>query len=343
LKKIGYCLIGCGRISKSHLPAIASLKDMIDFVATVDTDRSKAEEAAKNFGARKVYTSIEEALLDPEIEAVDICLPHHLHEPVAVQAANHKKHILIEKPLARNLEEADRVIESAEKNGVKLMVGQSRRFTNAVFESKKIEERGEIGEVKNIVATMFGYMPEPATPWWSSSELSGGFLMSLWAPHILDYILWIYGEKPSSVYAQMHNVRPEKWDGEDEVNIILNFSNRAMANIYMSWNVKQETDQDSSRMWSSKSGRYERIVVGNKGALILEDDTELYLNGKKIVGGPQEPDNFHLEIKEFISSILEDREPLTSGKDNRKVIEVMDACRISSKEHRVVYLDERSE
>jgi predicted dehydrogenase len=96
-------------------------------------------------------------------------------------------------------------------------------------------------------------------------------------------------------------------------------------------------------MWSSKSGRYERIVVGNKGALILEDDTELYLNGKKIVGGPQEPDNFHLEIKEFISSILEDREPLTSGKDNRKVIEVMDACRISSKEHRVVYLDERSE
>ena len=145
MKKIGYCLIGCGRISKSHLPAIASLKGIVDFVATVDTDRSKAEEAAKNFGARKVYTSIEEALLDPEIEAVDICLPHHLHEPVAVQAANHKKHILIEKPLARNLEEADRIIESAEKNGVKLMVGQSRRFTNAVFESKRIVERGAQG------------------------------------------------------------------------------------------------------------------------------------------------------------------------------------------------------
>ena len=160
--------------------------------------------------------------------------------------------------------------------------------------------------------------------------------MSLWAPHIVDYILWIYGRLPSSVYAEMYNLRPDKWEGEDEVNLALNFDNSAMAHVYMSWNVVRGVAQDSSKMWSSKEGRYERVVVGEKGRMILEDDTELSVDDVKIVSGPQQPSNFYLEIREFIAAINEGREPLTSGQDNRKVIQVIDACRTAAARHCIV-------
>ena len=339
---IGYCLIGYGRIAQAHLAAVASLKESIRLVAIVSRNTAKAEAAAKDFGAKKVYSTIEEAVRDREVEAVDICLPHHLHESAAVLAARQGKHILIEKPLARNLEEADRIITAAKSGGVTLMVGQSRRFTNAVFESKKLVEEGRIGRVRNIVATMWGYMPEAPVAWWKSSRLAGGLLMSLWAPHIVDYILWIYGQPPSSVYAEMYNVRPDKWEGEDEVNLAFNFDNNAMANVYMSWNVVEGVAQDSSKMWSSKNGRYERVVVGERGRMILEDDTELSVNGEQVVSGPQEPSSFYLELREFVAAISEGREPLTSGRDNRKVIQVIEACRVAAAKHCVVGVERKA-
>lgn len=331
-------VIGCGRVAYSHLPAIKELGNMAQLVAAVSRTKGHAEKAAREFGAKRCYTSLEEALQDSEIDAVVLCLPHHLHASVSIKAAKHGKHILVEKPMANTVEEAEEMIEAAEKNGVILMSGQSRRFYNAVLESKDYLDKGKIGKLININATLFGYVDKPPTPWWSSAEKTGGLIIPLFGSHTIDYILWLFGKAPSRVYAETYS-NNSSWEGEDEANIIMGFDDGSMASVTMSWNarlVKISGIEADKKILPTPI--YNRYVIGSKGTMHIEDELELSLNGEKLVSGEQKPDNFHLQMKEFVTSIIEKREPLASGKEVKKVIQVMEASQMSAKEHRVVYL-----
>lgn len=343
MSRMGLCLVGLGRIAQSHLSAIAELKDILKLRAVVTRDPDKGKMVESEYGAEKIYASLDKALEDPEIEAVDICLPHHLHADAAISAAKAGKHVFIEKPLARNLEEADRIIEAAKSAGVKLMVGQSRRFTRATLESKKIIEEGTIGEVCNISCTMFGYMSKPAVSWWESAEKTGGFIMPLWGAHLFDYVLWVYGKKPVRAYCEARCLNPEKWEGEDEVMAVLGFDKGEMACVQMSWNVRLQPEgagaQLAGRMWSSKGGRYERVVIGKKGTIVLQDDDDLFLNGEMKLSREGAPNNFRLELEEFGRAILEGREPMASGREIRSVVEVIDACQRAARTHEVISLE----
>jgi len=337
-KRVGLAVVGCGRVAYSHLTAIKELSDMAELVATVSRTKEHAEEAARKFGARRYYISLEEALQDSEIDAVVLCLPHHLHASISVKALEHGKHVLVEKPMANTAKEAEEMIGAAEKNGVILMSGQSRRFYNAVLESKRYLDEGKIGKLININATLFGYVDKPPTPWWSSAEKAGGLIIPLFGSHTIDYILWLFGKAPSRVYAETYSNNPN-WQGEDEATILMGFDDGSMASATMSWNarlVKISGMKADEKILPTPI--YNRYVIGTEGTMHLEDELELSLNGEKLVSGPQKPGNFHLQMKEFVTSIIEGREPLASGKEVKKVVEVMEASQISAKEHRVVCL-----
>jgi len=337
-KKVGLAVIGCGRVAYSHLPAIKELGDMAQLVATVSRTKEHAKEAARKFGAKRYYTSLEEALQDSEIDAVVLCLPHHLHASISVKAAEHGKHMLVEKPMANTVREAEEMIEAAEKNGVILMSGQSRRFYNAVLESKKYLDKGKIGRLIDINATLFGYVDKPPTSWWSSAKKAGGLIIPLFGSHTIDYILWLFGKAPSRIYAETYSNNPN-WEGEDEANILMGFDDGSMASVTMSWNarlVKISGMEADKKILPTPI--YHRYVIGSEGTMHLEDELELSLNGEKLVSGEQKPSNFHLQMKEFLTSIIEGRQPLASGKEVKKVIAVMEASQISAKEHRVVHL-----
>lgn len=340
LKKLRLCIVGMGRVYNSHLPAIQQLQDKIELVALVTRNVDKGREEAKRL--KIAYLTYDEALKNQDIDAVLLLLPHDLHASFSIQAMQAGKHVLVEKPMALNREEACRMVDEADKHQVTLMVGQSRRFFEPVEESIRRIRNQEIGDIININALFLGHMHRPAVNWWTDKEKIGGFIIPLWGSHIMDYVLWAYNQPPVTVYAQGYSNNPH-WEGEDEAAISLQFAEGRMANILMSFNAGYPPDEEgltNKRIWSTQDSVYSRYVIGSKGMLHLKDEYELFLNGEPIAKHDKTASNFKRQIEEFADAIRDKRAPLASGKEVLRVVEAIDAAYMSMNENRVIQMRE---
>jgi predicted dehydrogenase len=329
-RKLRLGVIGCGRIAQAHFAVIENLKEKVDLIAVADADEKRAREAKERFGAKTFTSQFEEVLHHSGIEAVIIALPNHLHHPVALQAAMAKKHILVEKPMAINTKEAKEMVEMAKRNGVTLMVGQSRRFSDAVFELQR--RLPEIGELFRIQISFLVHFPTPPTGWWKRSEEAGGLIILLQGSHSLDSILTWIKKIPRQVctFSSRRNIQ---WEGEDEADILLSFDQGELASVHLSLNTSPAV--------------HEALLVGMKGVMRLtEYATEkpfgfgyhLDLNGKRIVSGEQVPSNYTLQLREFIEALRGRRKPIASGEEVLKTMRVLDAAKQSEREKRIVYI-----
>jgi predicted dehydrogenase len=303
--------------------------DKIELAALVSRNSEKAASFQQKYGAGKIYSSLEYALDDPEIEAVDLCLPNHLHMDAVIKSLRAGKHVLVEKPMANTVAECEAMNRAARETGKTLMVGQSRRFFDAVLKSQKILDDGEIGDLVSITAFLFAYLESPPTDWWREKDKAGGLMIPIWGSHIIDYILWMFKEMPERVHCEACSVN-SNWEGEDETTILLGFSGDRHATIKMSWNTRlapEEAEWDGKgKMLNSSDIIYERYIQGTKGTLHLNDETKLSKNGQVILDGEQKPGNFALQIIEFADAIRENREPLTGGSRIIDVIRVQEAA-----------------
>ncbi len=136
---------GCGRISDLHALGYKD-SNKGNIYGLYDPDREKAAEKATGWGAKVIYESYSEALADPKIDLVEILTPHHLHCPMAIDAAAAGKHISLQKPMALNLEEADQIISAAAEAGVMLRVYENFVYYPPYVKAKELIEAGEIGE-----------------------------------------------------------------------------------------------------------------------------------------------------------------------------------------------------
>jgi len=331
-RKLRFGVIGCGRIAQAHLAAIEFLKEEVDLVAVTDTDEKRAREAKERFGARYVIPRYEDLLDHPEIEAVIIPLPNHLHHPVALKAAKAKKHILVEKPMALNLSQAKEMVEVAKGNGVTLMVGQSRRFSDAVFELQR--NLPQIGDLFRIQISFLVHFSSPPADWWKRSEEAEGLVIFLQGSHSIDSILTWIKKTPRQV-CTFSSRRNNQWEGEDEADILLSFDQGELASVHLSLSTSPEI--------------HEAILVGTKGVMRLTEYStgkpfgfgyHLDLNGKRIFSGEQIPSNYTLQLKDFIDALREGRTPVASGEEVLNTMLVLDAARQSEREKRVVSIEE---
>lgn len=148
-EKIRVVLIGCGRIATLHVPGYANHPDA-ELYGVFDKDKKKAAEFAAEFGISKVYDSYEQVLADADVTAVELLVPHHLHCEMTEQACRAKKHVSVQKPMALNLAECDRMIAAAKDNGVKLKVFENFIFYPPYQLAKKMLDDGEIGDPVSI-------------------------------------------------------------------------------------------------------------------------------------------------------------------------------------------------
>ncbi|MCJ7469500.1 Gfo/Idh/MocA family oxidoreductase [Candidatus Bathyarchaeota archaeon] len=240
MKKIGLGIIGLGYIGKVHLRHSLKLANA-NLVAVSDISK-RALRNARESGVKKTYSDYEQLLKDPEIDAVIIALPTHLHLQCAKKAAEEKKHIFLEKPIARNVEEAEEIVSAAKRNSAKLMIGYPLRF-NPTFRNVKDKIRsGTLGDVEIAHAVNIGsgpffhreqdYAPTPVPEWWFNKELTGGGVLIDLGSHMVNLLRWYFGEITD---IKSHLGYRFNFDFEDSATCLARFESGTLGVISLGW------------------------------------------------------------------------------------------------------------
>jgi len=188
-------LLGAGGIGKVHAGAYRQIEGA-NLVAVADINRQAADDLAVQVGARAYY-DMNTLFDDPQIDAVDICLPTYLHPQAVIAAAAHGKHVVCEKPIALTLDLVDQMIEAVTRAGVYSMIAQVVRFWPEYLAIRKILEEGKIGKPQAMMASRRSSPPHWGS-WFAQPTLSGGTLFDL-EIHDLDFAYYLFG-KPAGVY-----------------------------------------------------------------------------------------------------------------------------------------------
>lgn len=300
---LGMAVVGCGRISKSHLAAVRSHSDLARLVAVVDQDAALAEKAGKAYGAETVSTSLDDILRRSDVHAVAICLPNDLHAPVAIAAAKAGKHILVEKPMATNASDALAMAKAADENGVTLAIGQCRRYFNAIETLRRRQQ--EFGDLISIQVSLGVYWDGPQADWWRDPKRANGLVIALNGPHVLDFVQMMMGGLPSRVHAESVR-RKSFWGGEDEAMIMLAYPGSRLATVHLSFNQKPVEDR--------------KVLVFENGTAVLEADRKLTFNGEILVEPGADEQRHYLDEAVEFSRQFREFVLATRGEPNRAVL-----------------------
>jgi len=337
MKKIGIGCIGCGFVANEiHLPTYLS-SPKAQLIAVADINEQRARDTAAKYNIKKIFTDYNDLLNDESTEAVSICVPTHLHSKVTTDAAEAGKHILCEKPIARTIEEAKNMINVAEKNDVKLMIGYPLRFLPNHLLAKKMISRGKIGKTYFIRAQSaspgpYG-TPGLASGFYFDPNKGGGALLDI-GSHLADLLIWMFGEI-NEVKASIGTYKPEINDADDVASVSLKFRNGIIGQMFVSWvNIQN---------WNIMTNFNNIQILGEKGTV----DSDLWgpsvyyysdqslmckLRGRlKLTPSNLDPNipfmaknyAYGKEIDSFLDSIIEDKKPEISGEDGLKALNVL--------------------
>jgi predicted dehydrogenase len=241
MDKVPIGIIGLGGIAQTiHLPILTKLPD-VEIVAVCDVDRQKAKSLAQKYNIKRSYNDYETMLNDEEsLIGVDICVSTNAHKEVAIAAFEAKKHLLIEKPLARTQKEAIEIVASAKKHGRMLMVGMNNRFRPDSMILKSFIEEHELGKLYYAKA---GWLKKlgVSNPWLTRKEQSGGGVVLDLGIVMFDLTFWMMGyPEVNEVIAAnySHNTK----EVEDSSVVFIRMKNGSTITIESSWSF--ESDQD---------------------------------------------------------------------------------------------------
>ena len=370
--KLQVGIIGCGGIAnQKHLPALTGQADKCDLVAFCDIIEERAIKAKEEYGNEdsKVYVDYKELLKDPEIDVVHVCTPNVAHCPITCDAFAAGKHVMCEKPMAANTEDAQKMIDAWKASGKKFTIGYQNRFREDTQTLKRACEAGDLGEIYHARAHA---VRRRAVPPWGvvpTTALQGGGPLIDIGTHALDITLWMMdnykpvsvtgisyeklGHLPSAVDGNMFGPwDPETYEVEDSAFGFIKMENGATIFLEAAWalNVLQSREAACTLM-GTKAGAEIFGGMGNMGKdgydLVYNKTNngrlseERYSAGGSIAffegGGAGEPKD--LECKQWLEAILNDGEPLVKPEQAFVVTQILDAIYQSSATGKEIYLN----
>jgi predicted dehydrogenase len=231
-------LIGCGNISNAHARAYKTLgAEIARVVATADVSLELAQRRGQELEADRVTTDYRAVVDHPEVEAVDICLPHYLHAEVALAALQTGKHVLVEKPMACSMAECRAMVGAAEQAGVILMVGQVQRYMPSYRGVRRLVESGELGPIRAVRFDSMQNLHEllPPTHWLFDGALAGGGIVISVSVHRIDLVRYFVGDVRRVAAFCRPGAPPYKNGAEDYASAILEFENGAIAEHFATY------------------------------------------------------------------------------------------------------------
>ena len=320
-------LIGCGIISESHLRGMAANRPRCELTAVCDTDRQKAQNAADKWHeicpeapSPAITTDYAELLANSEIDAFDLCLPHHLHRRMTIAALEAGKHVLCEKPLALTPEDCDAMAQNAEKTGKVLMHGENMRTSPNAVTAAQLVKDGRVGTIVGVQSTYAHWQSVALNYGWrTEADKSGGGHLIDGAIHFVDVIRHVCGDI-SHVHAMTATFRPEL-GAEVEDTAVVNFR-------FAAGHLGQMFATHASR---GRGGSCILTVFGTGGCLTMdayhgEAPVLLFPHGgetEKFASSNSWSASFVAEIAHFID-VIQNGVPLLStpadARENLKVI-----------------------
>ncbi len=322
--------IKIGIISFEHMHGLSYTNaltaiDGVEIVGIADDNEFRGTQMASRFNT-KHYNDYHD-LLKTDVDGVIICTNNKLHCQVSVDAANAKKHILVEKPFAISAEDAQMMLEAAKKNDVKIMNAFPVRFNPNVIEAKRMIDNGEIGDILCMTGINHGKIP---SGWFLDKNLSGGGGVMDHTVHLADIMRWYTGSEFKSVYCESGDLIHNK--GIDDCGIVnAEFENGVFVTIDCSW-----AHHSNYTIWP----QVDLQIIGTKGAL----DVKAFGQIERVVDAQNNiiqdvvfsEDGDEGLIREFVDVCKTGREPNASGYDGARAMDVAIAAYESTITHKPV-------
>jgi predicted dehydrogenase len=341
LRKLSVGIIGLGAAGLLHAESYNAISDKAKVIVLCDKDKGCAESNAPIYGA-DAHTNYCDILRRKDIDIIDICLPHHLHAKAAIEAAEAGKHVLVEKPIATTLKDADDMIKAAKKAGVKFMVAENHAFVPSHMLAKEMVDQGRIGRV--FLAKAYEIVGDvPVEYSWKTSPAALGSLLDM-GVHRFFVLRWIMGEV-KSVFAFAEKLACElETDNDDTAVIALKFKNGALGGVDLTCCAVSEP-----------TNRLE--LYGTKGTIIEDHMWEQplmycsYQSGFETEGWVK-PEvehapfpgyygiSFRNEVEHFVDCVLNDKQPKVTGEDGRAALKIALLAYKSVKTRKVVTVNE---
>lgn len=339
---LNFALVGCGRIASRHADAIWARGDA-RLMAVCDVSEQRAERMASQYGC-EAYSDLERLLARPELDVVCVCTPSGLHASQGLQAARAGKHVIVEKPMALTLEDADELKNACRENGVKLAVVLQNRYNAPMKRLREAADAGKLGRLLLATVTVRWYRPQEyysGDNWHGTWAMDGGALMNQ-AIHHIDALQWMMGDA-ESVFAYTGTLA-HQMEAEDTGVGVVRFKGGGLGSIEGSTITYPANIEGSLALFGQKGSvkiggnSLDRIAFWKVEGEV-EHEQEI-LRRQELDPPPSRYLSHSIVLEDMIRAIREDREPATNGAEGRKSLALVLAMYRSAREGREVRMEE---
>lgn len=341
--RLKYALIGCGRISPNHVAA--AIENNLDIVAICDIEKSKMEETITKFKLPSEinrYEDYKDMLEKEKPEIVAICTESGKHAQIALHCIEKGTNLIIEKPIALDLEDADQIIARAKEKNVKVSACHQNRFNKSVQKIRQAVEAGRFGKLMHGTAHIRwnrGKDYYEQAPWRGTWEQDGGALMNQ-CIHNIDLLRWMMGNEILEVVGMTDNLIHDFIDAEDLGMALIKFTNGSYGIVEGTTNIYPKNLEETLYIFGDKG----TVKAGGKSVNLIEewyfadniDDSDKVKeqyneNPPNVYGFGHTP-----LYADVIDSIEKDREPYVTAEDGRRALELVLAIYKSAAEGKSV-------
>jgi predicted dehydrogenase len=326
-------LIGGGGIAGEHLTGYLGIPEAAVVSAIADVDPEHARRQADRVGGAQTFLDYREMLASGVVDAVDICLPHHLHAEAIIAAAGAGLHVLCEKPLCLSVEEAHRVQGAVNAAGITLMCSHNQLFLPPVAAAKALLRQGILGTVYEARTTdsFFNDFDPSTMGWRAHRSTSGGGELIDTGYHPTYLLLHLIDSDPVEVVAMLSRHRLAFMEGEDSARVLVRFADGSVGTVVTSWAY-------------DPAGSTEKFsVVGEAGSL-WSDGLALFHQPRgggvvQLIDPPEdEIETISLSVQDFVACLHEGRRPIDTEVEGINVLKVILGAYASADEGRVISL-----
>jgi len=315
MKQLGIAIIGAGFWGRNHARNLKELSET-RLIAICDKDEARAKSVANLFGV-EAYSDSAEMLKRKDIDAVTVCTWSTHLAIEATRALKAGKHVLVEKPMANNVLEAKKIVALARRKQRYLMVGFLMRFIPGLHHIKQAVAKGEIGTVVYATARRVSQWPE---------RIGDVGVVKDLAIHDIDITRYLFDDEPVEIYAKAGNLRHKKF--EDHAQILITFKGRKTAFIEANWLTPYKIRK--------------LTVTGSEAIMSLDYITQeitIETSGQTLTPRYEAKEPLRLELQHFASSILQDKEPVITGIDGLKALQIAEGALKSARKGSAVKLE----